>query len=346
VSGRVAVIGAGAWGTALAIQIVRGGHAATLWAHDPELVRLLRATRENPWHLPGLGLPEAVEPVGALGEATAGADLVVIAVPSHAFREVTAGLAGVLAPGMALVSATKGLEEDTGARMTEVLERTLGSGTVRHAVLSGPTFALELARGLPTAAVVACADGTFAREVVARLATPTFRLYTQGDVAGVELGGALKNVIAIAAGITDGLDLGANARAALLTRGLAEMTRLGVALGARARTFAGLAGLGDLVLTCTGALSRNRSLGLALARGVSLAEWQGGTRAVAEGARTARAARLLATRARVEAPIVIEVCAVLFERKAPREALLDLLSREARPEEEPGDLVVGAPAGA
>ena len=222
--------------------------------------------------------------------------------------------------------------------LAELLPRPMRD---RIAVLSGPTFALEVAQERPTAAVLASADDGLARELQQALATPTFRLYTQADVAGVELGGALKNVMAIAAGIADGLDLGANARAALLTRGLAEITRLGVALGARARTFSGLAGVGDLILTCTGELSRNRRLGFALARGTSLAEWEASTRSVAEGVRTARAAVALARRTGVPAPIVVEVGAVLFEGKAPSDALISLLSREAGPEEEDQRLEVG-----
>jgi glycerol-3-phosphate dehydrogenase (NAD(P)+) len=244
-----------------------------------------------------------------------------------------------LAPGARVLSAAKGIEEDRLARMSEVLAEELPPAHSRRvAVLSGPTFAQEVGHGRPTAAVLASSDAGLARGLQTALATPTFRLYTQADVTGVELGGALKNVMAIATGIADGLELGYNARAALLTRGLAEITRLGVALGARARTFAGLAGLGDLILTCTGELSRNRRLGLALARGQSLSEWQASTRSVAEGVRTAHAGLALARRAGVVTPVIEEVAAVLFERKAPREALLALLSRSARPEEEPYDL--------
>jgi glycerol-3-phosphate dehydrogenase (NAD(P)+) len=335
VSARVAVVGAGAWGTALAVQAVRAGHRPRLWVLEPELLVRLRDDRENPWYLPGVLLPEEVTPTGSLEAAVAGADLVVVAVPSHVAREVGARLAGCLPGEARVLSAVKGLEEGSLARPSEALAASLPGADGRLAVLSGPTFALEVARGLPTAAVLAAGEPGLARNLQEALGTPTFRLYTQGDVVGVELGGALKNVIAIAAGIADGLELGRNARAALLTRGLAEMTRLGVAAGARARTFAGLAGLGDLILTCTGELSRNRQLGMALARGASLAEWQAGTRSVAEGVRTARAALGLAARTGVTAPIVTEVGAVLFERKAPREALLALLSREFRPEEEP-----------
>jgi glycerol-3-phosphate dehydrogenase (NAD(P)+) len=250
-----------------------------------------------------------------------------------------------LAPGARILSAAKGIEEDRLARMSEILAEVLPPAFERRvAVLSGPTFAQEVGHGRPTAAVLASADAELARALQAALATPTFRLYTQRDVTGVELGGALKNVMAIAAGIADGLELGLNARAALLTRGLAELTRLGVALGAHPRTFAGLAGLGDLILTCTGDLSRNRRLGIALAKGQSLAEWQAGTRSVAEGVRTAQAAFGLAQRTGVVAPIIGEVAAVLFERKAPRQALLSLLSRSTRPEEEPYDLSGAADA--
>lgn len=338
-TGGLAVIGAGAWGTALAVQGARAGFAPRLWVFEPELLEILQKSFENSWYLPGVRLPGSIEPLGDLGAAVGAAETVVIAVPSHVFRGVARAMAPHLAPGARVLSAAKGIEEDRLARMSEILAEVLPPEHSRHvAVLSGPTFAHEVGHGRPTAAVLASPDRELARSLQTALATPTFRLYTQADVAGVELGGALKNVMAIATGIADGLELGYNARAALLTRGLAEITRLGVALGARARTFAGLAGLGDLILTCTGELSRNRRLGLALARGESLAEWQAGTRSVAEGVRTARAGLALARRAGVATPVIAEVAAVLFERKAPREALLALLSRSARPEEEPYDL--------
>jgi len=341
-SGRLSVVGAGAWGTALAVQAARAGFAPRLWVFERELVEILRGSYENSWFLPGVRLPESIQPLDDLEAAVAGAATVVMAVPSHVFRSVARAVAPHLAAGARVLSAAKGIEEEHLARMSEILVETLPAEAGRRvAVLSGPTFAQEVGHGRPTAAVVASLDGDVARELQAALSTPTFRLYTQRDVAGVELGGALKNVMAIATGIADGLELGTNARAALLTRGLAEITRLGVALGARPRTFAGLAGLGDLILTCTGELSRNRRLGLALARGQSLTDWQAGTRSVAEGVRTAQAGLALARRAGVDAPIIAEVAAVLFERKAPREALLALLSRSARPEEEPYDLMAG-----
>jgi glycerol-3-phosphate dehydrogenase (NAD(P)+) len=341
-AGPLAVVGAGAWGTALAIQATRAGFAPRLWVFEEELLEVLRQTRMNAWYLPDVTLPEAVAATGSLADAVGGARLVIVAVPSHVFRAVASALAPHLDREARIVSAAKGLEEERLARMSEILGEVLPSRVrERVAVLSGPTFALEVARARPTAAVLAAEDGELARELQAALGTPTFRLYTQRDVAGVEMGGALKNVLAIATGIADGLDLGLNARAALLTRGLAEMTRLAVALGARPRTLAGLSGLGDLILTCTGELSRNRRLGMALARGQSLADWQAGTRSVAEGVRTARVALALARRTGVSTPIIAEVGAVLFERKAPQEALLALLSRESRPEEEPYD-VMGA----
>ena len=342
IEGRLAVVGAGAWGTALAVQAVRAGFAPRLWVFEPELLAVIRASGENPWFLPGVRLPEAIEPHGDVAAVVRDAETVVVAVPSHVFRSVAQAIAPHLAPAARVLSATKGIEDDHLARMSEILTEVLPpTHASRVAVLSGPTFAHEVGHGRPTAAVLASCDPAVARELQGALGTPTFRLYTQADVTGVELGGALKNVMAIATGIADGLELGYNARAALLTRGLAEITRLGVALGARPRTFAGLAGLGDLILTCTGELSRNRRLGLALARGESLAEWQASTRSVAEGVRTAHAGLALAGRARVAAPVIAEVAAVLFERKAPREALLALLSRSARPEEEPYDLAGG-----
>jgi glycerol-3-phosphate dehydrogenase (NAD(P)+) len=344
-AGRLAIVGAGAWGTALAVQATRAGFTPRLWVFEPELLEILRGSFENSWFLPGVRLPEAIEPHGDLATVVRDAETVVIAVPSHVFRGVARALAPHLAPGARVLSVAKGLEEDRLARMSEVLGEELSPGHARRvAVLSGPTFALEVGHGRPTAAVLAAPDPELARSLQAALSSTTFRLYTQADVTGVELGGALKNVMAIATGIADGLELGYNARAALLTRGLAEITRLGVALGARAQTFAGLAGLGDLILTCTGELSRNRRLGLALAHGQSLAEWQASTRSVAEGVRTAQAGLALARRAGVDAPIIAEVAAVLFDRKAPREALLALLSRSARPEEESYNLTGAADA--
>lgn len=331
-----AVIGAGAWGTALSLHLARLGRPVRLWVFEPELASLIQDRRENPWYLPGVRIPPEVSPTPSLEEAVAEASCLLLAVPSHVFGEVAARVLERAPEGAAVVSATKGLEEGSQRRMSEILE-TLTDGSRPVAVLSGPTFALEVARGLPTAAVLAARDRELAAGLQRSLSSPAFRLYTQTDLVGVELGGALKNVMAIAAGLSDGLELGANARAALLTRGLAELTRLGVALGARPATFAGLAGLGDLILTCTGQLSRNRRLGIELAQGKPLAEALGATRSVVEGVRTTAAALALGERHGVSLPITAEVGAVLFGGKPPREALMSLLARQVRPEEEPDE---------
>ncbi len=329
----VAVVGGGSWGTALAIHLGRLGLVPRLWARDAALVGLIRSRRENPWYLPDIPLPETVSVTPDLAEALEGAGLVIVAVPSHVFDAIMGAAAAHLGGGTTILSATKGLEPERGRRMSEIASARCPGSPI--AVLSGPTFAREVALGLPTAAVVASADPQVANAVQRRLSSREFRLYTNRDVLGVEIGGAIKNVMAIATGISDGLGLGENARAALITRGLAEITRLGVALGASPATFAGLAGIGDLVLTCTGSLSRNHALGLALARGKTVEQARGETRMVAEGARTSQAATLLARQKGVALPICQEVAAVLFEGKTPREALASLLQREYRAEEEP-----------
>jgi glycerol-3-phosphate dehydrogenase (NAD(P)+) len=278
-------------------------------------------------------LPSRLGVTSDLTEALAGAELVIVVVPSHAFDGVAEEIARRLPEGTRILSGTKGLEPARARRMSEILKARCPGSPV--AVLSGPTFAREVALGRPTAAVVASADPDVASALQHRLSSPEFRLYTNRDVLGVEIGGALKNVMAIATGISDGLGLGENARAALITRGLAEITRLGVALGASPATFAGLAGIGDLVLTCTGSLSRNHALGLALAHGRTLEQARGETRMIAEGARTSRSATALARQKGVALPICQEVAAVLFEGKTPQEALATLLQREYRAEEEP-----------
>lgn len=328
----VAVVGGGSWGTALAIHLGRLGLVPRLWARDAALVGLIRSRRENPWYLPDIPLPETLSVTPDLAEALEGAGLVIVAVPSHVFDAIMEAAAPRLGGGTTILSATKGLEPERARRMSEIASARCPGSPI--AVLSGPTFAREVALGLPTAAVVASADPQVAEAVQRRLSSREFRLYTNRDVLGVEIGGAIKNVMAIATGISDGLGLGENARAALITRGLAEITRLGVALGAWPATFAGLAGIGDLVLTCTGSLSRNHALGLALARGKTVEQARGETRMVAEGARTSLAATLLARQKGVALPICQEVAAVLFEGKTPREALASLLQREYRAEEE------------
>jgi glycerol-3-phosphate dehydrogenase (NAD(P)+) len=331
-AGPAAVIGAGSWGTALAVQLGRSGIAVRLWARDPALARAMADTRENLRYLPDVRLPERVVLTSEHAAALEGCSLVVLAVPSHFLRGVLGTMAAAVPPRSVLLSATKGLEPSSALRMSELIDQVLPGRPV--AALSGPSFAREVATGLPTALVVASTDATVARTIQERLSAPAFRLYTNRDLVGVEIGGALKNVMAIATGLSDGLGLGENARAALITRGLAEMGRLALRLGGQPATLAGLAGLGDLVLTCTGSQSRNHRLGLAIARGLSLAQAEGSTPMVAEGVRTVASARMLAARVGVSLPICDEVRAVLFDGKPVREALASLLAREPRPEEE------------
>jgi glycerol-3-phosphate dehydrogenase (NAD(P)+) len=330
---RIAVLGAGSWGTTLAHHLARRGLAVRLWAFEPEVAAAIARDGENPLYLPGVALDRGVAPVTEIPAALAGADLALFVTPSHVARAVLAAAAPHLPPGCVVVVASKGIETDTLTTMDGVFAAGLAPAGGRPlAFLSGPSFAREVAAGLPTAITAASHEPAAARRVQELFSTPTFRVYTSDDVTGVELGGALKNVIAIAAGICDGLGLGHNARSALITRGLAEMTRLGVALGARRETFAGLAGLGDLVLTCTGDLSRNRTLGQALAAGRSLAEIQASTRTVAEGVRTTAAAVRLARRHGVEMPIAEQTHRVLYEGIAPRAALHELMTRGLREE--------------
>ena len=329
---QAAVIGAGAWGTALAWLLAEKGERVRLWAFEPEVAAGIVADHENKLYLPGVSLPAALETTTSLEEAVFGAELVVFVVPSHAAARVAAARAPHVPAGAPVVTATKGIEPDQLRLMSALLEETLPARRGPVFALSGPSFAAEVCRRLPTAVVLAGPVGSEAGALQRLLMTPTFRVYLGEDPVGVQLGGALKNVIALAAGVVDGLGLGHNTRAALITRGLAEMVRLGTAMGADARTFAGLSGMGDLVLTCTGGLSRNRSVGVQLGQGKKLADILAGTRTVAEGVNTAKAAKALAERHRVEMPIVQEVCAVLFEGKDPRRAATDLMERAARPE--------------
>lgn len=328
----VAIIGAGSWGTALAIHLGRAGTPVRLWARDAAVARAMRAAGENGRYLPGCRLPDAVTVTADAGVALDDVGTVLVAVPSHVVEAVVGAVGGHVAPRAVLVSATKGLEPQGGRRISLLLADRLPGRTV--AVLSGPSFAREVAQGRPAALVVACADEAVAAELQRRLAGPALRLYTNRDVLGVELGGAVKNVMAIATGLVDGIGLGENARAALITRGLAEIVRLGTAMGAQPATFGGLAGLGDLVLTCTGTLSRNHALGREVARGRPLGQVEADTPMVAEGVRTVASVLRMARGAGVSMPICEEVAAVLFEGKAVAEALASLLAREPRPEEE------------
>ena len=326
----VAVVGAGSWGTALAIHLARQGARVRLVAREAEVVEGIRRQRRNPWYLSDIEVPPSVEPMADGHGAAAGAPVVVVAVPSEFFAASLAALGPIAVP---IVSATKGFEPRAHTRMTEVVAAQLPGARV--AALSGPTFAREVALGRPTAAVIAADDEALAVDLQRRLGSREFRLYTNRDVVGVEVGGALKNVMAIATGIADGLGLGENARAAIITRGLAEMTRLAAALGAEPATLAGLAGLGDLVLTCTGSLSRNRALGIALARGESREAVERATRMVAEGVPTVRSALALARERSVTLPICAQVGAVLFDGKAPADALASLLERAMTREDAP-----------
>jgi glycerol-3-phosphate dehydrogenase (NAD(P)+) len=329
---KIAIIGGGSWGTALAIALARSSrhHRMAIWAHSPDIVDLLRTKRINKIYLPGFELPAGVDVTGALAEALAGAEIILGVMPSAHAREVYRAMHAHLEPGAVFVSATKGLEPATHARISEVISGEIPQA--RIAVLSGPSFALEVARGDPTAVVLASADASLAEEVQEEFSGPMFRLYTNDDVVGTEIAGAVKNVIAIAAGASTGLGLGANTMAALVTRGLAEMTRLAVALGGRRETLAGLAGLGDLILTSTGALSRNRSVGIELGKGRELGEILRATRMVAEGVGSATAALELAHRAGVEMPITEQVHAVLTAGRSTRDAIRELMERRLKQE--------------
>jgi len=331
-STRVAVIGAGAWGTTLADLLARKPLPVTLWAHEPEVVEGINRNRVNHVFLPNAPLAQDLRATGDMAEAVHDADVVVCATPSHVTRAVMTEAAARARGTPLVVSVAKGLEPERQKRLSTVLTEVFGQRTP-VAVLSGPSFAQEVYQRQPTAVVAAASDHDVACRVQEVFSTQTFRVYSHTDVIGVELGGALKNVIALAAGILEGLGLGHNPRAALLTRGLAELTRLGVTLGADPLTFAGLAGLGDLVLTATGALSRNRSLGVELGQGRALEDILASRKTVAEGVPTARTAVALAQRHGVELPIASEVSQILFHGKAPRQAISDLMDRVPKPEQ-------------
>lgn len=332
----IAIVGAGSFGTALAVHAARADRRVILWARRPELVEEMDRERENRDYLPGVALPPRVVPTADL-EAAAECEVVLVAVPSHGFRDAVKSLLAVSPTDrpVTVVSAAKGIEVETQARMSEVVfeEGMAADREVRYAVLSGPSFAAELARGMATAAVLASEDPNLATWIQEELADGTLRLYSSSDVVGVEVGGASKNVIAIAAGVVTGLELGYNTLAALITRGLHEITRLGVAYGGQPRTFAGLAGLGDLVLTCTGGLSRNRQAGMDLAAGKTEAEITGG-HLVAEGIKNSLSVSRLAHKRSVEMPITEQVVEIIYQGKSPRRALSELMGRELKSESE------------
>jgi glycerol-3-phosphate dehydrogenase (NAD(P)+) len=328
---RVAVLGAGSWGTTLANLLARKGEEVRIWAYESEVVDAINSRHENPLYLPDCTLAPRLTAAADARDVVRGASVILSAAPSHAVRAVLGRVAGCVEAGTLVVSATKGLEVDTLASMSTVIAEVLPDTQV--AVLSGPSFAQEVFRGQPTAVVAAAAQPETALAAQQLFATPTFRVYSHSDVLGAELGGALKNVIAIAAGILEGLGLGDNARAALLTRGLAEISRLGIALGADALTFAGLAGMGDLILTACGQLSRNRALGVAVAKGASFEQYRAEHRSVAEGANASRAGAALGVRAGVELPITAQVGDVLFRGKPARESVAELMGRELKSEQ-------------
>jgi glycerol-3-phosphate dehydrogenase (NAD(P)+) len=330
---NIGVIGAGSWGTTLADLLAKKGHEVTLWAYEPELVREMTDTGINSLFLPGIRLSPRLRFTNSLPEAVTGKALLLFVVPSQVVRNVITNALPHLPPDAIVVSASKGIEVDTLRTVSQIFEELLPVDLFRRfSVLSGPSFAREVAQEIPTAVVAAAADAAVARRVQEVFTTPVFRVYTNPDIMGVELGGSIKNVIALAAGISDGLGFGNNTRAALITRGLVEMTRLGLALGARTETFAGLAGMGDLVLTCTGDLSRNRTVGMKLGQGMRLADILAEMRMVAEGVKTAASAHSLARSLGVDMPITEQVYRVLYEEKPARTAVVELMTRDLKAE--------------
>ncbi|HET7921377.1 MAG TPA: NAD(P)H-dependent glycerol-3-phosphate dehydrogenase [Gammaproteobacteria bacterium] len=330
-SAPIGMLGAGSWGTALAILLARNGRQVLMWSVDPAELAPLEQDRENRRYLPGIVFPDGLRVESALERVTAQCRDLLVAVPSHGFRDTLARLRECAPSGLRLAWATKGLEHDTGKLLHQVAREELGE-VPPLAVLSGPTFAREVAAGLPTALTIAASDTGFAQDLAHSLHSDSFRAYTSDDMAGVETGGAVKNVIAIGCGISDGLKFGANARAALITRGLAEIMRLGLALGARAETFQGLAGLGDLVLTCTDDQSRNRRMGLALASGRARADIERDIGQVVEGVPAAQAVHTLARRLDIEMPITEHIYRILHEGLAPRAAVEALMARSLKAE--------------
>ncbi|MBN1673802.1 MAG: NAD(P)-dependent glycerol-3-phosphate dehydrogenase [Kiritimatiellae bacterium] len=328
-SEKIAILGDGGWGTALALTLHRAGHGVAVWGPFPDYIERVRREGENPLYLPGVPLPGTLSWTADRAEAVEAADVVILATPSKFYRAVVESFRGLVPERARLVSVAKGLDPGTAKRLTEVAAEIFGRPA---AALSGPSHAEEVAREIPTAVVLAAGDLALAEDLQAVFMAPRFRVYTSTDTAGVELGGALKNIIAIGVGVSDGLGFGDNTRAALITRGLAELARMGRALGARAETFAGLSGMGDLIVTCTSRHSRNRAVGERLGKGETLDAILGGMKQVAEGVSTCAVARQLAARLGVAAPIIREVFAVLHEGKNPHEAVQSLLAREGRPE--------------
>ncbi len=327
---KIAIIGDGGWGTALGLTLLRNGHSVRIWGPFPEYLDRIRVSGENKDYLPGVRLPAELEWTADRAQAVDKASVVVLAMPTKYFRTVLTSFAGLIPPSAHLVSVAKGLDGTDNRRMTEVAEGILNAGPV--AALSGPSFASEVAIGAPTAVVIASRDASLAASLQTVFNSQKFRIYTSDDVIGVELGGTLKNVIAVGVGVCDGMGLGHNARAALVTRGLAEISRIGVAMGAQAKTFAGLSGMGDLVLTCTSRLSRNYSVGERMGRGEKISDILSGMKQVAEGVENSASACSLAQQLSVPAPIAREVQAMVHEGKTPQEAIESLLGRDPKPE--------------
>ncbi|HXI12516.1 MAG TPA: NAD(P)H-dependent glycerol-3-phosphate dehydrogenase [Thermoanaerobaculia bacterium] len=333
---KLSVIGAGSWGSALTELATRREHDVLLWAHDPKVAEAIRETRSNPFYLPRARFTSHVQVTNSLSEAAAFSNTIMMVTPSHYYRKILSELAESLENPVRLISATKGIENVSLKRISEISQEVLGDLLESFATLSGPTFAVEVSRDDPSAAVIASTDAEFATEVQAELSCRSFRIYRSEDVTGVEIAGALKNVIAIAAGVIEGLGFGSNTNAALVTRGLHEMERLGFAFGGEAATFSGLAGMGDLVLTCTGSLSRNRSVGVSLGKGQQLEQILAETRLIAEGVKTCRSAHDLAEREGVDMPIIREMYRILYENESPRNAIDRLMNRSLKPEAQRG----------
>ena len=330
---RIAVIGGGSWGTALAGRLAANGNDTVLWAYEPELVAEINASHTNSLYLPGINLHPALACTGNLEEATSGRSIILLVTPVQVMRGVLKQLAPHIASDAIIANASKGIELETLQTVSQICGELLGDTALnRYVALSGPTFAREVAQELPSLIVAASGNPIASQRVQEAFSCPCLRVYTNSDVVGVELGGAIKNVIAIAAGICDGLGFGHNARAALITRGLAEMNRLGLAMGAQAATFAGLAGMGDLVLTCTGDLSRNRTVGFKLGQGMTLADILAEMRMVAEGVKSAESVYYLARRLGVEMPIVEKTYQILHEDKPARQAVIELMARDLKAE--------------
>lgn len=330
---KITVIGAGSFGSALAEVAMRCGHDVMLWAHDPKVADAIRESGSNPIYLPTAKFNENVTATSSIAEAAAFSDTVLTVVPSHHYREVLRQFAVEIGDRrIRVVSGTKGIDTETLKRVSEMTSEVLGDRLFAFGSISGPTFAAEMSRQDPTTAVIASESDEFAAEIQGALSCKTFRMYRSTDVVGVELSGSLKNVIAIAAGVVEGVGFGSNTTAALITRGLHEMRRLGDALGGKPETFAGLAGMGDLVLTCTGSLSRNRAVGVELGQGKSLTEILGETRRIAEGVKTCSAAKQLSDRHSIEMPIISEMYRVLYESETPKAAIQRLMTRALKSE--------------